>query len=174
MKHQNSKHKSIFTEYNLNLEYESFSSRKFKSDTDNLNCFSFRPRELSISTQYLAMINRNKNLMMKNSNEFEIALNLRPMLFDRILFNFYVFTLNRKAYVFFVFIAYALIVGLFFDFFQGSIWYLLTKDNFFIELGIRNRLSLSTVISYYKVILSFLKLGREPFNELSMSVFHRF
>ena len=148
MKHQNSKHKSIFTEYNPNLEYETFSSGKFKSDTDNLNCFSFRPRELSMSTQYLAMINRDKNMMIKNSNEFEMAHNLRPMLFDRILFNFYLFTINRKAQVFLMLITYALIVGLFFDFFQGLIWYLLTKENFLMILGIRNRLSLSTVISY--------------------------
>jgi len=152
MKRQTSKHKSIFTEYNLDLEYETFSPGKFKSDINNLKCFSFRPRELSMSTQYLAMINRDKNMMIKNSNELEMALNLRPMLFDRILFNFYVFTLNRKAHVFLVLIAYAVIVGLFIDFFQGLIWHLLTKDNFRMILGIRNRLSLSTVISYYNRI----------------------
>ena len=36
MKRLTSKHKSIFTEYNLDLEYETFSPGKFKSDIDKL------------------------------------------------------------------------------------------------------------------------------------------
>ena len=140
------KNSFIFSEYAIDLEFEAFRELTNAAESSAKCPFNYRPKELSLAVQYLAILNKNKQTLscQKVSNS---PLNLNPNWFDQLVFQFYLANLNGRFFASFIFLFYVAILFLVADFIQRLFYLCLTSRNDFnsLEFSFKLRLALSTV-----------------------------
>ena len=156
------KNNTVLTEYNLNLEYETFSNTHQTSGFYE-NCMldkehhklSYRPKELSLAIQYLAIINKNENVLIRNTkSDPGFSLNFKPNIFDQILYEFYMAKMKLNYTHVVVFLIYIVVLVLIVDTIQTVYYFNLKNNRFLVENGIKYRFTITTVfIVYSKVFL---------------------